>query len=260
MTGWSTREWDSSFFGVTIGQVTTKSATAEELGETVREADRAAIGCLYFLVDGNDQSAIRAAETTGFSLVDIRVTLDCDLPSGLKAALYDQPDPSPERGPYFVRPARADDTPRLKDLARASHRNTRFYQDPHFDRGRSDELYAIWIERSVAGELADIVWVVDVNGAPCGYLTAKTDGNGGTIGLVAVDAACRGRGYGDALLRAALTWADEGGLSCLSVVTQGRSAAAIRFYQRAGFLTRAVELWYHRWRTPLPGGSHAAAR
>jgi dTDP-4-amino-4,6-dideoxy-D-galactose acyltransferase len=188
------------------------------------------------------------------------VTLDCDLPGGLKPGLYDVPDLSREGGPPFVRPARADDIPRLKDLARASHRNTRFYQDPHFERRRSDELYAIWIERSVAGELADIVWVVEVNHAPCGYLTAKNEGDRGTIGLVAVDAACRGRGYGDALLRAALTWAAEGGLSCLSVVTQGRSAAAIRFYQRAGFLTRAVELWYHRWRTSLAGESHAAAR
>jgi dTDP-4-amino-4,6-dideoxy-D-galactose acyltransferase len=247
VTGWSTREWDSSFFGVTIGQVTTNSAAADELAETVREADRAAIGCLYFLIDANDQSAIRAAEATGFSLVDIRVTLDRDLPRGLEPALGNPTDLPRQEGPHFVRPARTEDIPRLKELARASHRNTRFHQDQHFDRRRSDELYAIWIERSVAGELADIVWVVDVNGAPCGYLTAKTDTDGGTIGLVAVDAARRGRGYGDALLRAAVTWAAEGGLSSLSVVTQGRSAAAIRFYQRAGFFTRAVELWYHRW-------------
>ena len=269
VTGWTPREWDSSFFGVSIAQVTAKRPTADELAEAVRAADHASIDCLYFLAEAEDGTAIRAAEATGFSLVDIRLTLDCQtgLPAHDKDAhrrkqsADDEIAPRPPRlSPGEIRPARPADIPRLKELARLSHRNTRFHQDPHFDRRLSDELYAIWIEHSVGGEFADIVWVVDVNGAPGGYLTAKSDDDRGSIGLVAVDEICRGRGYGDALLSAALTWAAEGGLSCLSVVTQGRNAAAARFYQRAGFLTRAVELWYHRWRTSPPGGSHAAAR
>lgn len=264
MTGWTPREWDSAFFGVPIAQVTTKRPTADALADAVREADRASIDCLYFLAEAADPPSIRAAETSGFSLVDIRLTLDChvDQPSpGPKAPRYDtDTPPGLTPPPYEVRPVRPADIPRLKELARLSHHNTRFYLDSRFDRDRCGELYAVWIERSVNGELADVVWVVEVDGAPCGYLTAKADKDDGTIGLVAVDVACRGRGYGDALLRTALTWAAEGGLSSLSVVTQGRSAAAVRFYQRTGFLTRAVELWYHRWRTSLPGGSHAAAR
>ena len=265
---WTPREWDSSFFGISIAQVTAKRPTANELAEAVRAADHASIDCLYFLAEAEDGTAIRAAEATGFSLVDIRLTLDCqtalahdkDAPRRKQSA-DDEIAPRPPRlSAGEIRPARPADIPRLKELARLSHRNTRFHQDPHFDRRLSDELYAIWIEQSVGGELADIVWVVDVNGAPGGYLTAKSDDDRGSIGLVAVDETCRGRGYGDALLSAALTWAAEGGLSCLSVVTQGRNAAAARFYQRAGFLTRAVELWYHRWRTSPPGGSHAAAR
>ena len=268
--GWTPREWDSSFFGVSIAQLTTETRAVGELAETVRQADRASIDCLYYLVDAGDLTGIRAAEANGFSLVDIRLTLDCRVERssrGLKPPRYEA-DASQRRTPRYetdsrddtdvpqavtsqrheVRAARPDDVPRLKELARVSHDNTRFYVDSHFDRHRCGEMYALWIERSVAGELADAVWVVDVNGVPCGYLTAKTDRDVGTIGLVAVDVACRGRGYGDALLEAALTCAAEGGLSSLSVVTQGRSAAAVRFYQRAGFLTRAVELWYHRWR------------
>ncbi len=261
--GWTPREWDSAFFGVTIAQVTTKHPTADALADAVREADQASIDCLYFLAEATDPSSIRAAEATGFSLVDIRLTLDCLVDQSsrrLKPPRYDTDTPRGLKSPlHEIRPARPADVPRLKELARVSHNNTRFYLDSRFDRDRCGELYAVWIERSVAGELADVVWVVEVNGGPCGYLTAKTKQDGGTIGLVAVDVACRGRGYGDALLGAALTWAAAAGLASLSVVTQGGSAAAIRFYQRAGFLTRAVELWYHRWRTSLPGGSHAAA-
>ena len=33
----------------------------------------------------------------------------------------------------------------------------------------------------------------------------------------------------------------------MKVVTQGRNIAGQRLYQRCGFLTRSVELWYHKW-------------
>jgi len=31
------------------------------------------------------------------------------------------------------------------------------------------------------------------------------------------------------------------------VVTQGRNLAAQRLYQRNGFVTASLQLWYHRW-------------
>ena len=33
----------------------------------------------------------------------------------------------------------------------------------------------------------------------------------------------------------------------ITVVTQGRNARAQRLYQRAGFVTESVRLWFHRW-------------
>jgi hypothetical protein len=31
------------------------------------------------------------------------------------------------------------------------------------------------------------------------------------------------------------------------VVTQARNVPAQRLYQKCGFITRSVELWFHRW-------------
>lgn len=240
VTGWAPRPWDSAFFGVNIAQITGDRSTPAEMTDAVRTAQDASVDCLYYLVDAADQESVRVAEQHRFSLVDIRLTLECAGGTPLH-------DAAAAAGSVTIRRAHAGDLPLLTALARANHRNTRFHQDARFDRGRSDELYAVWIERSVNGELADAVWVVDVDDAARGYLTVKASGDTATIGLVAVDPALRGRGHGVRLLQTALRWAADRGLRRTVVATQGRSAASIRFYQRAGFTPTRVELWYHRW-------------
>jgi dTDP-4-amino-4,6-dideoxy-D-galactose acyltransferase len=251
--GWAPCAWDSSFFGVAIARITPDRQTAADLAVAVRTAEQSSIDCLYLLAESDDAETVGAAEANGFRLVDVRLTLECVMgadgrgASRERDALAGGTASSPDAA-RVVRPARLEDLPQLTSLARASHRNTRFYQDTRFDPARSDELYARWIERSVRGELADAVWVVDVDDAPRGYLTIGARDDAATIGLVAVDAACRGRGYGEELLRTALRWTADRGMPRVSVVTQGRSAGAVRFYERAGFTASRIQLWYHRWR------------
>jgi GNAT superfamily N-acetyltransferase len=136
----------------------------------------------------------------------------------------------------------------LRRIAASSHRDSRFYADPHFDRGRCDELYATWIEKSCRGETADVVLVAEHAGEPAGYVSCLRGESGlGLIGLIAVDAAAQGLGLGSALMGAALRWLAERGASRVRVATQGRNARAQRFYQAHGLLTQSIGLWFHRW-------------
>jgi ribosomal protein S18 acetylase RimI-like enzyme len=73
---------------------------------------------------------------------------------------------------------------------------------------------------------------------------AITDGSRAAIG---VGPAARGHGVGTALVEALLSWAGSRGAERVTVVTQGRNVAAQRLYQRCGFLTRSIHLWYHHW-------------
>jgi dTDP-4-amino-4,6-dideoxy-D-galactose acyltransferase len=228
-----------AFFGVRIGQVTARRSTADVLALVVDDARKSAIDCLYLLADAEDLVTVRAAEASSFAFVDVRLTLECALDGRNEGVL--------PTGDATIRPARTEDLQSLMTLARISHRNTRFHADPRFDPVRSDELYAVWIDRSVRGELADAVWVLDVDGSPRGYITASRGDAEASIGLVAVDTAHRGRGYGDRLIHTVLNWSRAQGLERVSVVTQGRSPRAIRFYERAGFTVSAVEFWYHKW-------------
>jgi dTDP-4-amino-4,6-dideoxy-D-galactose acyltransferase len=243
--------WDSEFFGRRIGRVRGGRLDRERLAAVEAWLRAEAVDCLYFLADSDDPATAVLAEDAGFRLVDVRVTLEREM-----AALR-----LPEAA-ASIRPARQEDVPALRRIAAASHQDSRFYADPHFDRGRCDELYATWIEKSCreaekakdgkdCTDSKDAVLVADVEGRPSGYISCRILPEGGEvcgeIGLLAVDASAQGRGLGSALVGAALGWLVERRAVRVRVVTQGRNTRAQRLYQAHGLLTRSIGLWFHRW-------------
>jgi dTDP-4-amino-4,6-dideoxy-D-galactose acyltransferase len=230
--------WDSDFFGVRIASINGNRLNREEeiaIQEWCRDNR---IDCLYFLADPSDTATIRVAEESGFHLVDIRVTLDRKI-SAMPSAW--QPEaPS-------IRLAVAADIQALRPIAAVNHRDSRFYHDGGFSPEWCDELYAIWIEKSCTG-FADAVLVPAPEGTAAGYLSCHLRDTGiGQIGLVGVNDACQGKGLGQQLLDESLRWFAAAGVDRVEVVTQGRNIAAQRLYQRRGFMTKSVQLWYHKW-------------
>ncbi len=49
------------------------------------------------------------------------------------------------------------------------------------------------------------------------------------------------------MLRFAGRWLSDLDFDRVNVVTQGKNIPAQRAYQRCGFITRSVELWFHKW-------------
>lgn len=235
MTLFAPLEWDSAFFGKSIARVAGGGHSLEQLQACIERARSQAVDCLYLLVDSADIDTCHAAYQAGFLHVDVRLTLQGN-------ARRITPSPA------GIRLAGEADRARLREIAQLSHRDSRFYADPNFDRARCDELYATWIERSLDGALADVVLVAQANTLVAGYLSCKKQADGiGNIGLFAVAEEQRGRGHGSRLLDAALDWFEEQGVHQLNVVTQGRNAAAQRIYQTRGFTTAQAEIWFHCW-------------
>ena len=231
-------EWDSDFFGRRIGRVDADSIINNAAAVDAWCADEA-IECAYLLVSTADPLAMDAAGRLGFRLVDVRVTLERRL--GLTAG-SDEVLPTTGR----LRSATENDIERLRAIAEVSHTDSRFYADRQFDREKCRELYALWIEKSCRG-WADHVVVAEWHGHPAGYVSCHVEGEHGRIGLVGVDASSRGIGLGPAMVREAARWLAARGATHVSVATQGRNVAAIRLYEKCGFLVSAVDLWYHRW-------------
>ena len=229
-------DWDSRFFGFKIGRVAGARLDPQRVRSIVRWSQEQSVNCLYFLADV-DGTTVHLAEQQGFQLVDIRVTLEARLVDSYSENWRDN----------SIRAATPEDIPTLREIAGSSYADSRFYQDHHFPRRLCEELYRVWIEKSCQG-YANAVLVVEHNARPAGYISChlKSDSSG-QIGLVGVDRNARKLGLGRMLLRRAMSWFLKHDARTVTVVTQGSNVSAQRLYQKSGFLTKGVQLWYHFW-------------
>jgi len=228
-------DWDSEFFRCRIARVEVAKPGASGMEAVLEHARAERIDCLYLLLDGSDVDTARAAEATGFRCVDVRLTLERTL-VGIATEM-----------PAEVEAFRSADLPRLRSIARTSHGASRFYHDPHFPSERCDALYDAWITRSCT-ETPENVLVVRRDDVAVSYLTCDLDSSRvGSIGLVAVAEAERGKHLGNALLEASLVWFARQGCKRVQVVTQERNRAASRLYEGYGFRSIRRENWYHLW-------------
>lgn len=232
-------EWDSRFFGRDVGRLTLPRLTPAVVSAVFAWCQTNQIACLYFLADADHGETTQLAAEHGFRLVDVRITLEHCCPA--ESAGSTQP------GKEGIRPFQPGDLPALRELAGRSHRDSRFFFDPHFPPARSQELFEIWIEKSCLND-REKVFVAEAEGKPAGYVTCQfVNAQTGQIGLLGVDAAAQGRGVGRRLVTMALSWFAAQGATRVIVVTQGRNIRAQRLYQKSGFATASLQLWFHRW-------------
>lgn len=232
--------WDSEFFGKRIARFRGGSLTAESGRALEAYCKMESIDCVYLLADSPDMKTVRVAESQGFSLMDVRMTFSHDL----SAARLTK-----SKASVPIRPGDENDYAQLRGIAGAVFEGTRFFMDEKLC-AKAPELYRIWVEKSLQGDAEVLVSESDLGGGGIsGFITCDIDGEAqtGTIGLVGVDSAHRGKGIGRLLVEAVLTRAAAQGLQFVQVVTQGRNLPAQALYQRTGFVSSSVQLWFHKW-------------
>ena len=230
-------EWDSQFFGRRIARANISYLTEDLVAEIDAWCSSLGIDCLYFLAGSTDRQTARLAQVNEFRLVDVKLTLELQV----------GPTITGDSAVSRVRSATEGDIPALRAIARTSHRDSRFYYDRNFPSHLCDELYATWIQRSCQG-WATKVFVAGENEVIDGYVTCNLPNRfSAQIGLVGVADVAQGKGIGSELVSYAVRWFAQEGVEKVTVVTQGRNVRAQRLYQRSGFVTRSVDLWFHRW-------------
>ena len=131
---------------------------------------------------------------------------------------------------YTIRPAAAADEKKIRELFVEMLRT--IYHTESADGYEEGYLDKYW------GKGEDRIYIAEAGGEAAGFVSAEVYHD--PVDHVYVDdfsvtAGCRGRGIGSALLRAAEGYAGENGCRAVLLHVEKTNAAAMRFYERAGY-------------------------
>jgi dTDP-4-amino-4,6-dideoxy-D-galactose acyltransferase len=231
--------WDSSFWGFEIARLNRTRLSPNDAQSAIQWCERHKVRCLYFSADGTDADTLNVAASEGFAYIDTRVDLQ------ISASARQNTKIDVDLG---FREARADDLHTLCSIARRAHTDTRFFKDSRFPKEHAAELYVKWLERDVAEHTVLIACKPNSPSPALGYITCQSsDKDFGRIGLIGVVETARNCGVGGALVEAGLQHFRNAGKPIVRVATQATNVTAMRLYESAGFKTREVSIWFHRW-------------
>lgn len=235
-------EWDTQFFGHRIGRVQAHRLEAHLLADIEEWRQRHQIECLYFLAEADDPQTIRLAQLQGFLLVEVRLIFERSLKD------WDPQTRLREAQEVLIRPAKPEDIPALQEIAGNSYIDSRYYFDPHFSQEKWQAYYRTWVQKSCSGGAA-LALVAERDGEALGYITGQIDHQTGEgiYELTGVKESARRFGVGQELFRSGLDWYAQSGIKLIWLATQGRNVPTQRMVQRNGFITRACQLYYHKW-------------
>ena len=198
-------------------------------GIMTHAADHA--GALYYAkVPTHRVDVVRALGCAGLYVVDVGLTF-------ARAAASPLPEP-PAGSAITVMPAVAGHHPDCLRLAGQAFDRSRFHLDPEMPRAVADRIKQAWITSYVERRRGEELLVALLEGHVVGFLAVLAARFRGApsrvIDLLAVDPRRRGRGIGQALVRA---FAERHAprATHLVVGTQAANIPSIRLYEKLGF-------------------------
>ena len=219
--------WDSDFFGLKVYKIETNDKNK------IRK----------FLVTKNEPTLIYVFTDTLISqhllkernglLVDTKVILKKNITkrtskAGTNIIEYKQKLPSQD----------------LYRLALQSGNFSRFKLDKRLPKGKFEELYFLWIEKSCY-ETSTKVFIAKDKDRIIGFITISINGKYGKIGLIAVDSTIQGKGLGSSLINIVEEYLLSNDIGTIEVPTQFENNNAVRFYKKNGFKISKKKFIYH---------------
>ncbi|WP_312213866.1 dTDP-4-amino-4,6-dideoxy-D-galactose acyltransferase [Pseudescherichia sp.] len=214
--------WENQFFGISSAIVRLNDSAAP-----LNEAQLAAWQRVQVKIPATDTVRLDALQQLGFKLVEGEVDLALAVPAAL-------PDPG-------AQVADAADIGPLRQLAANAFAQSRF-RSPWYAPDASGRFYAQWIENAVKGAFDHECLVLrTASGEIRAFVSLRQlNDSEARIGLLA------GRGAGEALMQAALLWAQRRQLSVLRVATQVGNTAALKRYIQSGANVESTAYWLYR--------------
>lgn len=228
-------EWDSDFFGYSVGNYTAESPEDIECLPELLKQNEGNFKLIYLNTQNNlfiSHKKISSFEVT---------------PVGEKA-LFQKTNLTRSdirTGHFDTRQTIV--TENLRKLALTSGEFSRYNCDPSFVNHEYERLYLKWIENSINGTFADEIVISKDDAEEAGMITYSTKNGICTIGLFAVLENRQNKGIGSNLLKYVENKCVSSGIKILQVQTQAENTKACKFYERYGFKAILIQNIYHLW-------------
>jgi dTDP-4-amino-4,6-dideoxy-D-galactose acyltransferase len=217
-----------------MAQVSAEGLSGQAMGEVLVEASQLGYELLQASCRVDDERTMCLLEDHGFRIAGTRLCMAKSLRlMGNQTTIQ-------------LRRANKQDIPALLSQFSDIFKDSRFYQYPGFDAGRVSDMYSLWLEKGVLGQFDDECLLLENATGIQGFACLKYHGDHARIGLFGVLPSQRRQGHGLSLLA---------GLECsllhkeiwaIKTATQAKNFAAIRLYEKAGFHTAAMEIYFVR--------------
>lgn len=225
-------DWDSRFFGLKIGRAVVQELDESYLDSLLSQKHAENFDLIYLFLEKSSPGILEVLKERKVFLADKKVTYQTDIISSIR---YDHNDITPYSGIL---------NDELLGLALLSGWDSRFKKDARLTTCYN-KLYTTWIEKSLTGEMADVIFVHQMNNIIDGFVTVSNKKDFGQIGLIAVDEKQQGKGIGRKLLHTVHDWCLQYSLPKCNVVTQLDNQNACRLYERNGFNVIKMEYIFH---------------
>ncbi|RKR70506.1 dTDP-4-amino-4,6-dideoxy-D-galactose acyltransferase [Otariodibacter oris] len=224
----SLNEWESQFFKRKIGTVVFDRSAVMDAIFSAQDYD-----LITAKVSTDTIDQIDWLQQNEFELVEGSVEFSLDLANyrGDLTACYR---------------AEPQDLASLSPLFSTAFPHSRF-RPPYFLEEENQRFYHQWIRNSLSGEFDDLCLVErDEKQNIIGGVSLRIREQTAQIGLLAVNAHCRGKGIGKKLMQQSISWAIAQQATQLKIVTQLSNLAGIQLYQSFQAKITQTHYWFYR--------------
>jgi dTDP-4-amino-4,6-dideoxy-D-galactose acyltransferase len=222
------RNWDSNFFGYSIGVSYVTSTKEFNLKQ---------------LLDDSKEFKL----TYVFS--------ECVLPDSEKLMLIDKKVTWRKKCDYQDLPFNIQEFKRgscsyeeILNLALLSGKFSRYRKDRNFKNNEFFRLYKEWLDQSIKKQIADKVFIYLYNNQIIGFITVgKLTEVTSQIGLISVDPKYQGLGIASKLIQRAINYSISKNYKKIQVTTQMDNLAAMKLYEKNKFKIETIQYIYHIW-------------
>jgi len=232
-------EWDTDFFNLNIAYLSCRHLTDNIIHHMNSFINNEKINLLEYLCNCHDSRSVILAEKNQFHFTDIRLTFEKVITEKINSQI---------EAPFAVKLAEKIHIEDLKAISSNIYKDSRYYFDGKFDEKKINDFYQSWVEKAVLGTFDHECHAIFHIDKPVGFCTIRYyPSNSAQIGLFGISSNYQGKGLALKLIHSVINKLQEKLIKKVYVVTQGRNYSAQRIYQKAGFLTKSTELWYHKW-------------